>query len=209
VLVALQFVGCTSSNSVGAPSPVVACNDGTGSVDCCPPGTASGVACVQSVQCWTQCNRGLHSQFYCGGGTWIAGHGAFPCGDSGVAGAESDGGAVLDGSTEAGQCQWPNIFEDAGAGVRPCRVGTAFVNCTSPSGGCGCISDDPASCPGCSSASGFTCQNACASNQYAVECSGPPLFQGSPYNSDQDPPDACVFAAAIPSGAVFSCCPCE
>lgn len=118
-------------------------------------------------------------------------------------------------SGEAGQCRWPDIFDDAGPGVRACHVGAAYVSCGYPSGlGCGCISDDPTGCPGCNTASGATCQDQCGPNQYGLSCGGPPAplylyADGSGGFVDQEPPDACVGKGVTPAGSAYYCCPCE
>src|SRR4051812_41074969 len=57
------------------------CGDGTGNTDCCASTVASGGSCSSDgLECWTKCNAGLHGHFVCGSdGTWLAGHGLFPC----------------------------------------------------------------------------------------------------------------------------------
>jgi len=63
------------------------CNDGTGAMDCCPAGTVSGGDCpVDNLTCYSQCafptntsTQGTRTGFYCSSGTWLAGHGLFPC----------------------------------------------------------------------------------------------------------------------------------
>jgi hypothetical protein len=129
------------------------------------------------------------------------------------AGAPALDSSTRDSAAATQACRWPESLNDAGPGVRACGVGRAFVECTYPSGaGCGCISDDPTSCPGCGPASGATCRSRCAPNEYAVSCGGPPalpLPDGSFASLYQDAPDACVGVAGTPAGNLYSCCPCE
>lgn len=109
-------------------------------------------------------------------------------------------------------CRWPESLNDAGPGIRACAVGRAYVECSYPSGaGCGCISNDPTTCPGCGPATGATCHSQCAANEYAVSCGGPPALLpdggiGDPY---QDAPAACTVIAGTPAGNSYSCCPCQ
>lgn len=72
--------GTSSGGSTG--SGLVACNDGTGNTDCCPPSAVEGGTCDGSVSKCSRggCHAGFTSYLYCGGGTWSAGKGLFPCG---------------------------------------------------------------------------------------------------------------------------------
>jgi hypothetical protein len=101
VLAAVLVVACggkASPRPAGdagkPPAKPVPCDDGTGRKDCCPVTLASGEACDFGPDtCWTKCNRGFTSQASCSGGTWILGHGLFPCGsDAGAPAAPSDAG---------------------------------------------------------------------------------------------------------------------
>jgi len=125
------------------------------------------------------------------------------------AGGDGEPHTSLDAASAAGQCHWPESLNDAGPGA--CAVGYAYVDCRFPSGaGCLCISNDPTSCPGCGPGSGATCENRCASNEYAVSCGGPPrLLPDGGFASYQQAPDACVGIAGTPGGNLYSCCPCE
>jgi hypothetical protein len=65
----------------------VACDDGTGATDCCPNGTVAGGNCSAGNSiCYSRCvfaddasTQGTRNEFSCPGGTWLAGHGLFPC----------------------------------------------------------------------------------------------------------------------------------
>lgn len=63
----------------------------------CPAGVQGNAPCDGRIeQCWTQCNSGSRGQFVCSGGTWLAGHGLFPCGsDAGT--PNQDAGGPLPG----------------------------------------------------------------------------------------------------------------
>jgi hypothetical protein len=117
-------------------------------------------------------------------------------------------------SDAGGQCHWPASLNDAGPGVLACAVGRAFVECTSPSGGCDCITDDPTTCSDCPGGlpSGATCRNQCAPGEYAVSCGGPPPFppsDGGPAPVYQQPPAGCVNKGGGPAGDTNACCPCQ
>ncbi len=123
----------------------------------------------------------------------------------------SDGGTSNDAADASARdsglpaCTWPANLGDAAPGVIACSVGRAAVWCHPEAGvgvGCGCITDDPTSCPGCESP-GYICQDSCGPNEYAVACGGPPA------GNYQDVPDACVVTAYLPSGAEYACCPCQ
>jgi hypothetical protein len=136
--------------------------------------------------------------------------------------ADASGGYPVDAY---GQCTWPAYLDDAGPGA--CGVGRAFVQCSYPSGvtcdgGGGafspqgvdqdCISNDPASCSGCTSTTGAaTCKSICAPNEYAVSCGGPPDFSpdGNSSFENQEAPDGCVGVFGTPAGNGYFCCPCE
>lgn len=136
--------------------------------------------------------------------------------------ADASGGFPVDAY---GQCTWPAYLDDAGPGA--CTVGRAYVQCSYPSGvtcegGGGafsphgidqdCISNDPASCSGCTSTTGAaTCKSICAPNKYAVSCGGPPHLSpdGSSTFNYQEAPDGCVGVGFTPGGNGYFCCPCE
>jgi hypothetical protein len=79
----------SDAGTVGAPDRdaakiQIACDDGTGNSDCCPPDAKGGAVCsVANAECFTRCSgEGLRGHLFCGtDGTWIAGRGLFPCGE--------------------------------------------------------------------------------------------------------------------------------
>jgi hypothetical protein len=107
-------------------------------------------------------------------------------------------------------CHWPTSLDDGGPGG--CIVGRTYLECNYPYGfscddGFGaasspgvtqeCVSDDIASCSGCTATGGApTCRSLCSPNQYVMSCSG-------------NVPADCVGVGGIAAGSVFSCCPCE
>ena len=111
------------------------------------------------------------------------------------------------GLSNPGTCSAPYDFPEAGAGVVACKVG-AYVACTSSQGGgCGCISDNPSECPGCSASNGYTCTNKCGVGYFGVACGGPPNpADGGP--NYQSLPSNCMDPSYTPGGTVFACCPC-
>lgn len=111
-----------------------------------------------------------------------------------------------DESTSAAhQCTLPSAG-DVNAGA--CSIGRALVSCSSPNGGCTCLSDDPKTCAGCSEQLGadVECENKCAPNEYAVSCGGPPKLDGGTY---QSVPKDCTALSATPGGNTYACCPCR
>jgi hypothetical protein len=70
-----------------ASSGAQPCDDGTGATDCCPVGAKDLTACANpGLSCWTRCRfaspdsgQGVRSQLECISGSWLAGHGLFPC----------------------------------------------------------------------------------------------------------------------------------
>lgn|GEM_PF-5289772 len=143
-----------------------------------------------------------------------------------ASGAGTDGGSEDDGAPPSkGQCQWPASLNDGGLGA--CHVGRAYVECAYPEGvtcedGTGssspdgltllCLSNDRASCSGCSSTAGTaTCTSKCGVNEYAVSCGGPPLpSSGAGVASEYQPaPSGCVAIGSTPGGNTYSCCPCQ
>lgn len=95
-----SLAGDSGSPVAGDAGTLMACDDGTAEQDCCPGSVASGVACAAAgpVQCWTRCTSGYRGQFVCSDGTWLAGHGLFPC----AADASTD---ALDASDMAHGCR--------------------------------------------------------------------------------------------------------
>jgi hypothetical protein len=70
------------------PSTQVACNDGTGLTDCCPPEAAPRTACeVDGATCWSPCTKGIRVQRLCNLATWYSANDVRLC--------ESDGGLVM------------------------------------------------------------------------------------------------------------------
>jgi hypothetical protein len=77
----------SSANRDDGAAPYRPCNDGTGAQDCCPSGTAAGEVCAEdAAMCYSRCvfpddaaTQGTRSTFSCLQGTWLAGHGLFPC----------------------------------------------------------------------------------------------------------------------------------
>lgn len=110
------------------------------------------------------------------------------------------------GSLASVQCTWPAALDDAGPGA--CRASRTLVECHDPAGdGCSCVSSGAMSCD-CSAFVGggpWTCEYACAPNQYTVSCgSVGPSAQPPPA-----PPTGCTLLGANPGGVVTYCCPCE
>jgi hypothetical protein len=71
--------GRTGSGGAG----LVACNDGTGNTDCCPPSALGGGVCDVNIRACSQggCHGGWVSYLICAGnGTWVAQKGLLPCG---------------------------------------------------------------------------------------------------------------------------------
>ena len=64
----------------------------------CPSSVSGNQPCNGTVgQCWTPCVNGTRGQFVCSDGTWLAGHGLFPCGPDG--GSAGSGGTPGSGGT--------------------------------------------------------------------------------------------------------------
>ncbi|HVZ74564.1 MAG TPA: hypothetical protein VHJ20_19415 [Polyangia bacterium] len=78
---ALAIGGCWWRVSSTSTATTVACDDGTGNVDCCPAGVSEGSTCdAVDAQCFTRCSNGLRGHLVCdSGGKWVAGLGLFPC----------------------------------------------------------------------------------------------------------------------------------
>jgi hypothetical protein len=137
-----------------------------------------------------------------------------------VAGVQCMSAGGSDGSSdEAGAVVFPGCrraasLDDAGPGVIACTVGRALVACMLPDAGipCECVSDDLTNCPDgtgptgytCGPTDGFSCQNLCGPDQYAVSCGGVP----SP-DVFQEPPPGCRHAGPLTEEFVYLCCPCE
>jgi Transposase len=115
------------------------------------------------------------------------------CGSSPVAESQTDA------TTSAGQCRHAATVGDGTPGA--CGAARAYIDCEYPNGaGCGCMTDST-TCSGCGA--GATCTDKCGANEYAVSCGGI-----GPSAPSADPPAACRFAAAIPAGIEYYCCPC-
>jgi len=103
------------------------------------------------------------------------------------------------------QCSWPSSLNDAGPGG--CRAARTYVRCQDPAGdGCLCASDGTQSCDcsGVVSGGPWTCDYACAADQYTVSCgSVGPSAQPPPA-----PPAGCTSLLANPGGVITYCCPC-
>jgi hypothetical protein len=84
---------CTKAEEGGTPSMGGPCPDGIAGNDPCDGHIA---------QCWTACIQGFRGQFVCGGSTWTAGHGLFPCGDAGADAAPMSAGGSGAGGSGAG-----------------------------------------------------------------------------------------------------------
>jgi hypothetical protein len=82
LLVALLAV---SAVACGGPAPIpfalVACDDGSGNVDCCPDSVLEGASCDNvAAQCGTRCgNDGNRAELTCNG-VWVVGSTTVPCG---------------------------------------------------------------------------------------------------------------------------------
>jgi hypothetical protein len=195
-----------------------ACNDGTGKMNCCPESAESGKSCSEPVQCWTPCTSGWQSQFVCSGGTWVAGHGLFPCGrDAGAsdAGGDVTGSADSSSSNNAGNdagaswdatswanttCTWPDTLGAIDASARDtCSAARTLLSCDYETGGTvECMTNDW-TCDGSVSGS---CVPRCEANEYVAACGG-----AGP-GPIPEPPLGCRSLGAIPAGVVFYCCPC-
>ena len=76
-----------SDSGDGVSATTEACNDGTGAADCCPSSTIVGGSCSSGIStCYSRCafaedssRQGSRGEFSCPSGTWLAGHGLFPC----------------------------------------------------------------------------------------------------------------------------------
>jgi hypothetical protein len=110
-------------------------------------------------------------------------------------------GSVTGSSTSTAACTWPTSLDGVDA-AGACHAKRALVQCSLPGGLTeGCLSDDPAECPGSADAGG-TCTDRCAAGEYGVACGqvGPGTIA--------KPPTACRDMGAIPAGIVYYCCPC-
>lgn len=159
--------GSNATGGVGGASGLVPCNDGTGAADCCPPEAAEGAACDVSVPRCSRggCRAGFESYLYCGGGTWSAGKGLFPCGaDAGLSGpaacVAAGGECVLGGSTclNIGS---QDCNPDRNPGGAFCCLDQGFlVACNDGSGKTDCCpagAKSGGTCP----EPGLTCSNRC------------------------------------------------
>jgi hypothetical protein len=124
-------------------------------------------------------------------------------------GACSSSGEVTKGgpgNLAAVQCGWPTALNDAGPAG--CRASRTFVQCHDPAGGgCDCASDGALGCDcGASVSAGpWTCDYACAADEYAVSCGSIGPSAGPP----ADAPSGCRSLGANPGGIATYCCPCD
>jgi hypothetical protein len=122
-------------------------------------------------------------------------------------GAKTSNGTGTTGQGEQlPACTFATGLADVGAGAsNECSAARAYVTCKFSNGdGEGCLSDDPAQCPGAGpvGATGPSCQDACTSGEYGVACGGP-----GP-SSQAQPPTGCRTIGITPGGTEFFCCPC-
>ena len=121
--------GSGGSASAGGAG-LVACNDGTGKMDCCPPSVVNGMPCDGSLSgCSTGCSsKGWMDGLSCFNGRWTAGLGLFPCG--GVKACNDGTGSAdccLDSATEGGGCDGTAARCSPGG----CRGGLKnYLDCT-------------------------------------------------------------------------------
>jgi hypothetical protein len=186
---------CMAPNDGGRTTSdggTVACNDGTGGTDCCPDGVKSGAACTEpDLRCWSRCSQGYRMQYACSGGTWLAGHGLFPCNVT----TEDAGGPWP-------ACKWPATLGAPDASARTtCDAARTLLSCTIAGGGsAGCISNDPTTCAGVPGVQNCTPQ--CGVHEYVAACGG---VGPGPV---PDPPTGCRAMGAVPAGIAYYCCPC-
>ncbi|MGO8992391.1 MAG: hypothetical protein ACLQVI_03620 [Polyangiaceae bacterium] len=128
-----------------------------------------------------------------------------------VTGAQGDGGTTTSGA----QCSWPaSLDPPEDAGPWGWDVARYLLVCNLGSGDEECMSNDASTCPSTFGATGtpLDCVNQCNANEYAVAAGGPPqqLPDGG-FTLPVTPslPAACRSVGAVPSGASYSCCPCE
>lgn len=179
------------SSSVG----LVPCNDGTGNNDCCPLNAVEGGACDVNIQRCSRggCHAGVTSYLYCGGGTWSAGKGVFPCSVD----AGSDGAGSCTPGTPS--CITPPTVDGA-AGVLTCGSQTCGTNQFCVQQRCGggpnpCVPlPDAGTCP-----SGWTFDPTCP-RSVRGGCDPPPCTDPPPFCADI--PGSCV---SLPTGPTASC----
>lgn len=90
---------CTSSAVISGGPPDGSLESGAAVVGSkggpCPSNIAGNAPCDGRIeQCWTACTQGFRGQYVCSDGTWLAGHGLFPCGAD--AGSSSNPGNPMD-----------------------------------------------------------------------------------------------------------------
>lgn len=110
------------------------------------------------------------------------------------------------GNLGAVQCTWSTSLNDAGSGE--CRASRTYVDCHDPAGDqCLCASDgaQTCDCSGFVSGGPWTCEYACAPNEYFVTCGSIGPSAGPP----AAPPSGCSSLGANPGGFVSYCCPCQ
>jgi hypothetical protein len=105
-------------------------------------------------------------------------------------------------------CPRSTSVADAGPGVVACQVGKELFWCHDGSTqGCAWVSDAGPACP----LPGASCLNACAADEYALQCGGVPLLRqpGGPV-SYQEAPTGCRRTGPSPRVEIATyCCPCE
>jgi len=123
----------------------------------------------------------------------------------GVAACSGSNGDSTGANLVAVKCSWPSTLNDAGPGA--CRASRTYVACHDSAGdGCSCATDgaQTCDCSGFLNAGPWTCDYACAANQYFVSCGSIGPGAGAP----ADPPAGCTSMAPNPGGVVGYCCPC-
>src|SRR5205814_8967590 len=123
-------------------------------------------------------------------------------------GAAARSGQALGGGSShltGVECRWPESL--SGGGPAGCHPSGARVSCHDPAGTtCGCSSDGAETCDCSAVVNGgpWTCDYACAPNQYSVSCGA----VGPSPEPAADPPAGCTSMVATPAGVAFYCCPC-
>lgn len=141
--------GGSYSCTGGRCTPVDADAAAPASGGSCPASAAGNAPCDGSIaQCWTQCTQGFREQFVCSGGTWIAGHGLFPCGvdggSSGAGGATGSGDVSSGGAAGSGGAPIPTDAQVAPADAIAIRAETSC------SRNADCTLTNYVCCPSCS-----------------------------------------------------------
>lgn len=87
-------------------SGLVACNDGTGSADCCSESALEGRMCIESVARCSPggCRHGFKSYLDCAEQSWSAEPGLFPCGGDAGPSESGDSGSSVSCERAGGVC---------------------------------------------------------------------------------------------------------